>query len=110
MHFATPLHTTPAPHAHAANGFEVGSSHFQSSSIRPSQSSSILLQVVSLVAGCALHTIWPITHWVRPTPQVVLHGCGTKSSSIWLSQSSSRLLQISGSGVCSPVHAPNTPV
>src|SRR5207244_6259535 len=109
MHLLTPLHTTPAPHAHGAPGVEFGSLHFQSSSILMSQSSSTLLQVASLVDGCALHVIVPPMHWVMPVPQLVEHGCGMKSSSIMLSQSSSRPLQISVTGFCSPRHSPNTP-
>jgi hypothetical protein len=86
--------------AHAPRPHVVGA-ETNASSVLPSQSSSVPLQLASSplpVPDMQLSTSAPSTHAVAPlaehapTPQVV--GAGTKSSSVWPSQSSSTPSQL----------------
>src|SRR5262249_40949491 len=105
-------HVVPVPQTQQF-GFEFGSqlsdgSHTQSSSILPSQSSSMPLHGLSSTAGCELQLMTPFKHTVWPMPQLVEQSAGTKSSSILLSQSLSRPSHGSlASGTTSPTHGPN---
>ncbi|OQC41736.1 MAG: hypothetical protein BWX66_00652 [Deltaproteobacteria bacterium ADurb.Bin058] len=84
------------------NSFVIVQACSRSSSVKPSQSSSILLQISAVGIFPAHPTQLPSTHVSIPVqvPKllVIVHGCD-KFSSVKPSQSSSMLLQISAAGV-----------